>query len=69
MNFFEEVTRHRLLKGSLPLDHLYQAGELDALAAAYTAFTAANHPNQITLIGAPEEGKLVVPVPELKQKY
>jgi hypothetical protein len=69
MDFFEEVTRHRLLKGSLPLDHLYQPGELDALAAAYTAFMAAKHPNQISLIGSPEEGRIVVPVPELKQKY
>jgi hypothetical protein len=69
MGFFEEVTRHRLLKGSLPLDHLYQPGELDALAAAYTAFTAAKHPNQVSLIGSPEEGRIIVPVPELKLKY
>ena len=69
MNFFEEVTRHRLLKGSLPVDNLYQPGELDALAAAYTAFTAARHPNQISLIGTQEEGRIIIPVPELKQKY
>lgn len=69
MDFFEEVTRHRLLKGSLPLENLYQAGELDALAAAFTAYTAARHPNQISMIGAQEEGKIIIPVPELKQKY
>jgi hypothetical protein len=69
MEFFEEVTRHRLLKGSLPMEHLHQPGELDALAAAYTAFMAAKHPNQVSLIGSPEEGRIVVPVSELKQKY
>jgi hypothetical protein len=69
MNFFEEVTRHRLLKGLLPVDHLYQPGQLDALSAAYTAFAAAKHPDQIILIGEPEEGRIVVPVAELKQKY
>jgi hypothetical protein len=37
MRFFEEITRHRLLKGVLPFDELYTAAELDALAAAYTA--------------------------------
>jgi hypothetical protein len=69
MDFFEEVTRHRLLKGSLPLENLYQAGELDALAAAFTAYTAARHPNQISMVGAQEEGRIIIPVPELKQKY
>jgi hypothetical protein len=69
MGFFEEVTRHRLLKGALPLDHLYQPGELDALAAAYTAFMAAKHPNQVMMVGVPEEGRIIIPVSELKQKY
>jgi hypothetical protein len=69
MKFFEEVTRHRLLKGSLPLENLYQAGELDALAAAYTAYTAAKHPNHISMLGTQEEGRIIIPVPELKQKY
>ena len=69
MNFFEEVTRHRLLKGSLPLDHLYQPSELDALAAAYTAFMAAKHPHLVMLIGVPEEGRIIIPASELKQKY
>ena len=69
MDFFEEVTRHRLVKGSLPLENLYQSSELDALAAAYTAHAAAKHPDQITLVGSSEEGRIIIPVAELKQKY
>ncbi|MFM8320930.1 MAG: DUF429 domain-containing protein [Chloroflexota bacterium] len=61
MDFFEEVTRHRLLRGILPLEMLYSAGELDALAAAYTAWLAAVHPEQISLLGDPGEGQVVLP--------
>src|SRR5688500_15627846 len=35
MEFFEEITRHHLLAGVMPLELLYSASELDALAAAY----------------------------------
>lgn len=69
MRIFEEITRHRLLKGVLPLDSLYSAGELDALAAAYTAWMAALHPEQVTLLGDPEEGQVVLPGVELKARY
>ena len=40
MEFFEEVTRHRLRHGILPLEKLYTPGELDALTAAYLAWLA-----------------------------
>jgi hypothetical protein len=69
MRLFEEITRHRLLQGILPLQDLYQPGELDALVAAYTAWLAANHPERIFLLGHPEEGQIVLPVPELKSRY
>ncbi len=69
MRFFEEITRHKLLKGVLPFDELYTAAELDALAAAYTAWLAANHPKQITILGDPEEGQVVLPAAELKIRY
>jgi hypothetical protein len=69
MRLFEEITRHRLLQGKLPLQDLYSPGELDALAAAYTAWTAALHPEQVTLLGDPQEGQVSIPVSELKQKY
>jgi hypothetical protein len=69
MRIFEEITRHRLLKGVLPLEALYSAGELDALVAAYTAWKAAHHPDQVCLLGDPTEGQIVVPEANLKEKY
>ena len=51
MLFFEEITKYKLLKGILPLEGLYNPGELDALAAAYTAWFAANHPNRVIYFG------------------
>ncbi len=38
MEFFEEITRHRLLKGVLPEEFIYSAEELDAMVAAFTAY-------------------------------
>lgn len=66
MRFFEEITKHKLLKGSLPLENLYSPAELDALVAAYTAWLSAIHPEQITCVGDPEEGQVVLPAPLLK---
>jgi len=69
MKFFEEITRHRLLNGILPLDDLYSPAELDALVAAYTGLIAASQPSQVSLIGDPEEGQVVLPVSKLKSRY
>lgn len=69
MQFFEEITRFRLLHGTLPFDSLYSPGELDALVAAYTAWMAGTKPNQTTLLGDPEEGWLVLPITDLKDRY
>jgi predicted RNase H-like nuclease len=69
MDFFEEITRHRLLRGILPLDDLHTPAELDALVAAYTAWKAALHPEKILLIGDAQEGQVVLPVSELKPKF
>jgi hypothetical protein len=69
MRLFEEITRHRLLQGLLPLEHLHQPSELDALVAAYTAWLAVCHPEQTTLLGEVEDGQIVVPVAELKRTY
>ncbi len=69
MRFFEEITRHKLLRGVLPTEQLFSAPELDALAAAYTAWQAALHPDAIMLVGDPQEGQIVLPVAELKSKY
>jgi hypothetical protein len=69
MLVFEEITRYKLLKGILSLDQLFQPEELDALVAAFTAWQAINHSEDILLVGDPQEGQIVLPVAELKAQY
>ena len=69
MEFFEEITRHKLLKGILPLEQIYTAEELDAIAAAYMAYVAGRHPECIGKVGDASEGQIFLPVLELKAKY
>lgn len=69
MDFFEEITRHRLVRGIIPLELVYTCEQLDALVAAYTAYVAANKPAEVLFIGAKEEGRIVLPVGELKERY
>jgi predicted RNase H-like nuclease len=69
MEFFEEITRHRLLKGGLPTEFIYTAEELDALVAAYTAYLAASQPGEVLRIGNKQEGEIVLPVSGLKEAY
>jgi hypothetical protein len=69
MEFFEEITRHRLLKGILPMDIIYTPEQLDALVAAYLAYLAAKEPDKIMFIGSIEEGRIALPISELKAKY
>lgn len=69
MRVFEEITRHRILQGVLSLEALYSTAELDALIAAYTAWTVAQRPEQVTVLGDPREGQIVLPVAELKPRY
>lgn len=68
MEFFEEITRYKLMKGSLPTDLIYPAQTLDALAAAYTAWLAGNQPDTISTVGEAQEGRIALPG-ELKEKY
>lgn len=68
MDFFEEITRHKLLKGILPHDLLYTADVLDGIAAAYVAWLAAHHPEQVVCVGDPSEGQIILPG-HLKEKY
>ncbi len=69
MEFVRGITSQRLLQGSMDQSGLYRQGELDALVAAYTAWQAATHPDQITTLGDASEGLVVLPVPELKRHY
>lgn len=52
MDFFEEITRHRLLRGILPTEKVYSAGELGALAAAHVAWRAGCQPESLEVLGA-----------------
>lgn len=69
MDFFEEITRHKMTKGIWPMDLLYLPEQLDALVAAYTAWLAVNKPDHISNTGDIKEGMIVLPEKELKEKY
>ncbi|MGC8856317.1 MAG: DUF429 domain-containing protein [Anaerolineae bacterium] len=68
MDFFEEITRFKLLKGKLPVEIIYSAETLDVLVAAYTAWLAAHHPEKVSRLGDPTEGEIILPG-TLKEKY
>ncbi len=69
MGYFEELTRHKLLKGVLPLEQVYTPEQLDALAAACTAWMLSRHPERALRLGDPGEGQITLPVSELKARY
>ena len=69
MDFFEEITRHKLIKGALPLEQIYTPEELDALSAAYVALSAGQHPERLFKVGSLDEGQITLPVTQLKAKY
>jgi hypothetical protein len=49
MDFFEEITRHKLIQGILPFENLYSARELDSMVAAYIGWMTYNRPKQVSL--------------------
>jgi hypothetical protein len=69
MDFFEEITRFKLLKGILPTEPIYPAEMLDVLVAAYMAWLAVNQPEHIICLGDRGEGQIVLPAAYLKSKY
>jgi hypothetical protein len=69
MEFFEEITRHKLLHGALPMELVYAAEELDTLMAAYMAYCVVNCPRETILIGDQQEGQIALPVASLKESY
>jgi len=69
MSFFEEITRHRMRQGILPLEQIYASSQLNALLAAYTAYLAAEMPKEISALGDEDEGKVYLPVSKLKSTY
>jgi hypothetical protein len=69
MDFFEEITRYKIAKGTWPMELVYQPDQLDAMAAAYTAWVAVERQEQLTRVGDIREGQITLPVSELKERY
>jgi hypothetical protein len=69
MRFFEEVTRSRILRGILPAEVLLLPRELDALVGAYTAWLWVHKPGEISKVGDSQEGEIILPARNLKQRY
>jgi hypothetical protein len=51
MDFYEEITRHKLMQGLLPLENVYTMYELDALIVAYISWMFVNDPLQVRMRG------------------
>ena len=69
MEFFEEITRHKLLHGAFPMELVYTAEELDTVMAAYMAYCVINSPQETVFIGDQQEGQIALPVANLKERY
>jgi len=69
VHVLEEITRHHLLTGDMPLTGLYDHDQLDALVAAYTAYLVGLKPGRISQVGDRDEGLITVPVAELRPFY
>ena len=69
MRIFEEFTRYKILRGDLPLEGLFSVEELEAMIAAYTAWKAVKEPDDITRVGDPKEGEIILPSVDIKPKY
>jgi hypothetical protein len=59
MEFFEEITRHKLLQGVLPSEYIYSSRQLDALMMAYIAWMAGNPSEKLV-----SRDNLILPTPE-----
>jgi predicted nuclease with RNAse H fold len=69
VHVLEEITRHHLLTGDLPLSGLHDHDQLDALMAAYTAYLVGIKPARVSQVGDRDEGLITLPAPELKAFY
>lgn len=62
MDFFEEITRFKILKSSLPDKDIFSQAELNAWIGAYTAWLAHKAPERVRRYGESEEGFIYLPV-------
>jgi predicted RNase H-like nuclease len=66
MEFFEEITRHRMMMGEFPNELVYSATELDAMISAYVAWMTVNEPEQIEMVG--DEKRRILHIPKEKER-
>lgn len=69
MYALEEITRHNLLSGHLPLDRLHTYEALEAMMAAYSAYLTGLHAERICQVGEREEGLITLPAIKIKDFY
>lgn len=67
MDFYEEITRYRLLHGVLHTEMVLPLDELNALAAALTAHLAAHEPDRLIGVGHSDEGCIYLPQKEIEK--
>ena len=49
MDFFEEITRHKIIQGTLPVENLFSPKQLDALMLAYVSWMAGNPAEKVMI--------------------
>ncbi len=59
MEFFEEITRYKLLQGVLPNEYIYTSRQLEALMMAYISWMAGNPAEKLV-----NRDNLTLPAPE-----
>ncbi|MFN8412456.1 MAG: DUF429 domain-containing protein [Anaerolineales bacterium] len=69
MDFFEEITRHKMVKGIWPMELLYSPNQLDALVAAFTAWSVVQKTASTSFVGNKKDGQIFLPVSTLKEEY
>lgn len=68
MNFFEEVTRYKLLRGLLPMNGIYSPQELNAIMCAITALLLVKNPQQVATFGSRSDGIIYLPIHEVNTR-
>jgi hypothetical protein len=66
MDFFEEITRYRLLKSILPTKNIFSQAEINAWIGAYTAWLSDHAFDQVRHFGEKEEGLIFLPCKSTK---
>lgn len=61
MDFFEEITRYRILHSQLPLQDIHSAAELNALMAAFIAMQSDCEPGLLRCFGRADEALIYLP--------